>query len=280
MSAPVASLGMYDHPGQRAANDALWSAIARHLRGRGIAAPEALDRDRPVEAIWRDPDLLFAQCCGYPLVADPDLALRVIAMPHYALPECPPGRHDSRILVRADDPGKTLTAFAGRRVAINAPLSNTGANLLRAAVAQVAPPDGFFSATIVTGSHRASIDAVAGGRADIAAIDAVTAAVIAREEPDALLGLRDLARTPRAPNLPFVTARTTPPAVVAALREALHAAMRAPALAPARATLLLNDVVPASIHRYRSLRRIGHLTDGGPAISCSTGQPRNDAANR
>lgn len=33
MSGPVASLGMYDHPGQRAANDALWAAIARHLRG-------------------------------------------------------------------------------------------------------------------------------------------------------------------------------------------------------------------------------------------------------
>lgn len=257
MSTPVASLGMYDHPGQRAANDALWTAIARHLHGLGIAAPDSLDRTRPVEGIWRDPDLLFAQCCGYPLVADPDLALRVIAMPHYALPDGPSGCHYSRILVRADNPATTLAAFAGRRVAINAALSNTGANLLRAAVAQVAPPDDFFGLTIVTGSHRASIDAVASGRADIAAIDAVTAAVIARDDPAALLGLRDLARTPRAPNLPFVTARMTPPAAVAALREALHAAMRDPALATARAALLLTDIVPASIHRYRILARMG-----------------------
>ncbi|PVE52810.1 phosphate ABC transporter substrate-binding protein [Arthrobacter sp. TPD3018] len=248
---------MYDHPGQRAANDVLWSAIARHLRRLGIAAPNALDRTRSVEAIWRDPNLLLAQCCGYPLVADPDLALRVIAMPVYALPDCPPGRHYSRILVRDDDPATSLEAFAGRRVAINAPFSNTGANLLRAAVAQLGPPDAFFGRTIVTGSHRASIDAVASDRADIAAIDAVTAAVIARDDPAALHGLRDLARTPRAPNLPFVTARTTPPAVVGALREALHAAMRNPALAPARAALLLTDIVPASIHRYRMLARIG-----------------------
>ncbi len=258
MNMPVASLGMYDHPGQRAANDALWSAIARHLRRLGIAAPAALDRDRPVEAIWRDPALLIAQCCGYPLVADPDLSLRVIARPHYGLPDCPPGHHDSRILVRVNDQATTLAGFAGRRVAINAPLSNTGANLLRAAVAQVAPPDGFFGTTIVTGSHRASIDAVAGGQADIAAIDAVTAAVIARDDPAALLGLRELARTPRAPNLPFVTARTTPRAVVLALREALHAAMHDPQLASARAALLLTDIVPASIHRYHMLRRIGH----------------------
>jgi len=260
MSTPVASLGMYDHPGQRAANDGLWSAIARHLRGLGIAAPDSLDRTRSVEAIWRDPNLLLAQCCGYPLVADPDLALRVIAMPIYALPDCPPGRHYSRILVRDDDPATTLAAFAGRRVAINAPLSNTGANLLRAAVANIAAPDDFFGSTIVTGSHRASIDAVASGRADIAAIDAVTAAVIARDDPAALHGLRDLARTPRAPNLPFVTARTTPPAVVGALREALHAAMHDPALAPARAALLLTDIVPASIHRYSMLGRLGRQT--------------------
>lgn len=257
MSGPVASLGMYDHPGQQAANDALWSAIARHLRGQGIAAPATLERDRPVEAIWRDPALLFAQCCGYPLVADPELSLCVIAMPHYVLPDGPAGHHYSRILVRADDPATTLAAFAGRRVAINAPLSNTGSNLLRAAVAQVAPPDGFFGEAIVTGSHRASIEAVASGRADIASIDAVTAEVIARDDPAALHGLRELARTPRAPNLPFVTALETRPAIVAALREALRAAVTDPGLAPARAALLLTDIVPASIHRYRLLADLG-----------------------
>jgi len=252
----VASLGMYDHPGQRAANDALWAAIAEHLRRHGIAAPPALDRGRSVEAIWRNPALLFAQCCGYPLVADAELALRVVAVPHYAVPNCPPGRHFSRILVRADDPAATLAAFAGGTVAINAPLSNTGANLLQAAVAQVAPPDDFFGATITTGSHRASIDAVASGRADIAAIDAVTHAVIARDEPSALAGLRELAMTPLAPNLPFVTAWATPPSVVTALRRALDAVMRDPALAQARAALFLTAVEPASVHRYVALRRL------------------------
>lgn len=254
---PVASLGMYDHPGQRAANDALWAAMSDHLQRHGIAAPSTLDRDRPVEAIWRDPALLFAQCCGYPLVTDTELALRVVAMPHYAVPDCPPERHFSRILVRADDPATTLPECAGRTVAINAPLSNTGVNLLRAAVAHVSSPDDFFGPAITTGSHRASIDAVANGRADIAAVDAVTHAVVARDEPAALAGLRELATTPRAPNLPFVTARATPPWVVAALRDALDAIMRDPALAQARAALFLAAVEPASVHRYIALRRIG-----------------------
>lgn len=253
MTLPVASLGMYDHPGQRAANDALWSAVADRLRRQGIAAPAALDRDRPVEAIWRDPALLLAQCCGYPLVADRDLALRVVAMPHYAFPGGTPGHHFSRILVRADDSAATLADLAGRTAAINAPLSNTGANLLRAAVAKIAPAERFFAATRITGSHRASVAAVSEGLADVAAIDAVTHAVLTRDEPQALTGLRQIATTPLAPNLPFVTARTTPRSVVVALRDALHGAMRDPALASARDKLFLSAIVPASVHRYVAL---------------------------
>ncbi|MEJ8629983.1 hypothetical protein P0F65_09530 [Sphingomonas sp. I4] len=57
MTAPfVASLGMYDHPGQRAANDTLWAAIAEHLRRHGIAAPQpsiAVDRSKRSGATLR-----------------------------------------------------------------------------------------------------------------------------------------------------------------------------------------------------------------------------------
>lgn len=255
MSGAVASLGMYDHPAQRWANDALWQAITARLAARGVAAPDALDRDRPVEAIWRDPRLLLAQCCGYPLVTDPALALRVVAVPHYAVPDCAPGRHASRVLVRADDPATTLAGLRGRRAAVNALSSNTGANLFRAALAGE-PLDRVFAALVETGSHRASAAAVRDGVADVAAIDAVTYAALARDEPDAVAGLRQLALTRSSPALPFVTARATPPALVAALRDALHAAVHDPALARARTALFLADVAPASVHRYVALRAL------------------------
>ncbi|WP_315762518.1 phosphate/phosphite/phosphonate ABC transporter substrate-binding protein [Sphingomonas sp. Y38-1Y] len=255
MSGAVASLGMYDHPAQRPANEALWRAIAGKLYARGIDAPAALDH-RDVKAAWRDPGLLLAQCCGYPLVADPDLDLRVVAVPSYAVADCAPGRHRSRVVVRADEPATALAHLRGRKVAVNAPLSNTGANLLRAAVAPIAGGERFFAGVQLTGSHRASLEAVRTGAADVAAIDAVTYAAIERFEPEAIAGLRQLAVTRSVPALPFVTARSTPAATVAALREALVAAARDPALAAVREALFLGDIVPVGGHRYAAIRTI------------------------
>ncbi|MFN3674428.1 MAG: phosphate/phosphite/phosphonate ABC transporter substrate-binding protein [Sphingomonas pseudosanguinis] len=264
----IASLGMYDHPAQRWANDALWSALAARLRHRGIDAPPTLEHGQPVETIWRAPDLLLAQCCGYPLVADDRLDLRVVAVPHYDAPDCTPGRHVSRIVVRAEDRARTLTEFRGRIAAINAPLSNTGANLFRDVLADVADAAPFFSAVITTGSHRQSALAVQAGTADIAAIDAVTHAALERYEPAALAGLRTIALTRASPTLPFVTARKTPMAVVAALRSALVELVRDPALTPARAAVFLSDIVPAGGHRYTALVGLARKAEarGYPAL--------------
>jgi ABC-type phosphate/phosphonate transport system substrate-binding protein len=249
----IASLGMYDHPAQRRANDALWSAIAERLRARGVDAPATLDRERSPEAAWRAPDLLLAQCCGYPLVADDDLDLRVVAVPHYDVPGCAPGRHVSRLVVRAGEPRRDLAAFRGAVAAVNAPLSNTGANLFRDALAEVAGGKPFFSAVVTTGSHRQSALAVRAGAADVAAIDAVTHAALERYEPESLAGLATIAVTRASPNLPFVTARTTPPATLAALRTALVEVAHDPRLAAARAALFLADIVPSGGHRYAAL---------------------------
>ncbi|WP_010160677.1 phosphate/phosphite/phosphonate ABC transporter substrate-binding protein [Sphingomonas sp. PAMC 26617] len=258
MNRGIASLGMYDHPAQHAANDRLWGEIARRLDARGIRAPERLDRSRSVEAIWRAPDLLFAQTCGYPLVSDPDLALRVIGVPVYDVPGCAGGEHVSHIVFRSDDPAATLDAFRDRRAAINARSSNSGHNLFRATVAPLARDGRFFAAVIETGSHRASVDAVRRGRADIAAIDAVTFAALRRFEPAAIAGLRILANTAASPTLPFVTARSTSTATVAALRIALAEAVADPSLADVRAALFLADVIPAGEDRYA---RVGVLED-------------------
>ena len=186
----LTSLGMYNHPQQRWANDAIWLSVAQRLGAQGIDATSTLAHDLPVEEAWRHPDLLLAQCCGYPLVADADLALRVVAMPLYAVPDCRAGQHVSRIIVRADGSGSDLAAFRGRIAAINASLSNTGTNLFRDAVADIAGGRPFFSAVVITGSHRQSLLAVRARAADVAAIDAVTYAALHRYEPDTLRGLQ------------------------------------------------------------------------------------------
>lgn len=256
MTARVASLGMYDHPAQQAANDALWAALARILRRAGIDAPVQLDRTRPVEAIWRDPALLLGQSCGYPLVSDSDLDLRVVAVPVYEVAGCAPGRHFSHIVARHDDSGMQLADYVGRRAAVNAVMSNSGYNLFRSAMAPFATNGRVFETVIATGSHRASAAAVRDGTADIAAIDAVTWAGLARFEPEAVAGLRIIGATPSSPALPFVTSRATSRETLAALRAALVAVARDPVLAEARDTLFLADIAPASIHRFVALRRI------------------------
>lgn len=268
MSRPIASLGMYDHPAQYAANDQLWAEIARRLRARGIAAPATLDRTRPVEAIWRDPALLFGQACGYPLVSDPALRLRVIGVPVYAAPDCANGMHVSYLVARADDAMTTLADYRGRRAAFNASHSNSGYNLFRAAVAPLAERGRFFATVIETGSHRASLAAVRADRADLAAIDAVSYAAVERFEPAAVAGLRIVARTAPSPTLPFVTARETSIEIVAALRIALAEVIADPALAEPRRALFLSDVIPGGSERYASIRslEIDAITAGYPVV--------------
>lgn len=268
MTKGIASLGMYDHPAQRSANDRLWADMARRLQAHGIAAPGELDRSRSVEAIWRDPRLLFGQVCGYPLVGDPELALRVIAIPVYAAPDCAGGRHASYIVSRHDDREARLADYRGRRAAINARLSNTGYNLLRAAVAPLARAGRFFDAVIETGSHRASIDAIRRGEADIAAIDAVTCAALRRFEPDAVASLRILCVTTASATPPFVTARSTGIETIAALRIALAGVIADPALVDARAALFITGTIAGGIERFAPLRALesAAATAGYPVL--------------
>jgi ABC-type phosphate/phosphonate transport system substrate-binding protein len=256
MTRGIASLGMYDHAGQRRANDLLWAGIAQRLRGEGVAdVPETLERSRSVHDHWRDPGLLFGQICGFPLLKDDTLALRVIGLPVYTAPGCGRGTHRSFLVTRRDD-ATTLDAYRGRRAAINERGSNTGMNLFRAAIAAIAEGKPFFGAVRETGSHRQSVSAIILEEADIAAIDAVTFAAILRAEPELETSLRILGETVESAAPPFVTSRNTPPETVAALRNAFAEVVADPALSDARAALFLDDILPGGADHYAPLLAI------------------------
>lgn len=250
---------MYDHQAQQAANDALWAWIAVRLAAMGLpGVPHALDRARSPEEAWHDPALLLGQACGYPYARFHKERLRLLAAPRYDAPHCEGARHCSVIAVHADDPRRTLAAFAGAVAAINDPASNTGTNLLRHTLAEQALPGPFLSSMIQTGSHVASMRAVAAGEADLAAIDAVTFAAADASYPGLAGSLRIIAQSHSVPSLPFVTARETPEPVAAMVRAALLAAMAAPELAEARAALLLlgaEAVAPDTYDEVLALER-------------------------
>ena len=161
--APIAALPMYDFPWVAKANDALWAAIAARLREAGVEAPARLTRAGDPAAQWRDPGLILGQTCGYPYVKTLRDSVALIATPEYAFPGCEGAAHRSFLVSRARDPRRDLAAFRGGRAALNAWDSNTGMNLFRATIAPVARGAPFFGAIVVTGSHEASLEAVAEG---------------------------------------------------------------------------------------------------------------------
>lgn len=250
-----ASLPMYDLPGLEAATDAWWRGLAAAFQAEGIAeVPARLTRQADYAALWTAPDLLFSQACGYPLTHVLAGRVTLVATPVYDCPGCDGGRYRSEIVVRADDAAASLAALKGRRAAVNAADSQSGCNALRHAVAALAEDGRFFGSVTLTGSHRASLQAVAAGEADVCAVDCVTYALLQRMQPDLLRGLRVLLRTASAPALPYITRRDIAADDLQRLRAGLARACDDPALAEARAALLLAGVVVLPLSAYDRIR--------------------------
>ncbi|WP_322865487.1 phosphate/phosphite/phosphonate ABC transporter substrate-binding protein [Aquicoccus sp. G2-2] len=200
----LAALPMYDRAETATANDTLWAAIRGEL-GHG---PETLTRGGDLWALWQSPDLLLAQTCGLPYRARLHDAVRLVGTPDYGLDGCPPGYYRSIFIARRTDRHQTVQSLAGQRFAYNEGLSQSG----WAAPALHMQERGLsFGALIQTGSHQASARAVAEGRADFAAIDALTWALITAHDPFAA-NLRSIAETTATPGLPFITALARDPA--------------------------------------------------------------------
>jgi ABC-type phosphate/phosphonate transport system substrate-binding protein len=138
--------------------------------------------------------------------------------------------------------GGALADFRGRRCVINELDSNSGMNLLRAAVAPLAVGGRFFESVAVSGSHLHSVKMVASGEADISAIDCVSFAHFQRLYPSVVGELRILGWTPAGPSLPFITARSASDATVRTLRSALADMFDDDGLASVREQLLLSGV--------------------------------------
>jgi ABC-type phosphate/phosphonate transport system substrate-binding protein len=181
-----AALPMYDWPGVRAATDALWDAIREELRAVGLPAPQVLARPFN-EADWLRPDLTLAQTCGMPFRLWLHDKVTLLGAADYGVEGCPPGYYCSFIVTQKgrDPKGKA---------AVSALHSQSG-------YAALAAPKRF----ILTGSHEASIRAVAIGQADYAAIDAVTWMHACREMAETG-GLHIHSSTKPTPGLPFITA--------------------------------------------------------------------------
>lgn len=199
----IASLGMYDRAECQPANDRLWALIRDGLRAAGIDAPERLTRGEGAYwPAWQSPDLILSQTCGYPFRARLHGQVRLVGTPDYGVEGCPPGHYRSVLVARAGDGRGDVAEFDGVPLAYNEALSQSGwaAPQTHAARIGIRLPAG-----PATGAHRASAETVAEGRADIAALDAVTWGLIQRFDPALAAVLKVVGRTDPTPGLPLIT---------------------------------------------------------------------------
>lgn len=260
MSGHIAALPMYDWPERRDEVDAEWRTVRDHLRAAGIDAPEGLTRETgDLLEFWRRPDLLFAQTCWGPMELGLADHVQVVGQQNYDGIEGGEGElYSSAIVMRAlpsplwggsthsvgvggvedeelPPPGPSghppnkgegkssipIDLLRGKRLAYNVPDSMSGIMGLARDLEALGESLDIFAGRSETGGHRASIRAVAAGTADIAAIDCMTWHLARLHEP-AAKDLEVVGWTSKRLGLPFITAKSTPPGVAAALREAVR----------------------------------------------------------
>jgi ABC-type phosphate/phosphonate transport system substrate-binding protein len=240
----IAALGMYDRAQTMGANDKLWALMRDGLRDLAQDAPDELSRgDLAYMQGWLSPDLLFSQTCSLPFRTKLVGRVNLIATPDYGLEGCPAGHYRSVYVARRDDGFTSLEDVAGLDFAYNEALSHSG---WAAPYADHLARGLTLSPTLCTGAHRASAIALATGRADYAAIDALSWAMICAHD-DFANKLCVIGHTPPSPALPYITAKDPAP-----LRAALTQAIAALTAAD-RAALHLRGLVGIPEAAYLSL---------------------------
>ena len=232
---------MYDWPEVQAATDRWWQAIARHL-----SIDMQLTRQPDYVALWRRPDLVFSQTCGYPFTHDFSGKLTLVATPHYAVDGCAGPNYQSIVFARSAAP---LETFRGKVAAVNNPESMSGMLALKLVFAPLARSGCFFCKAIETGGHINSMLAVRDGTADVCAIDAVCVALARTYRPELLEGLVEIGRSPFVPGLPYVTVAGD----VSTLRAALGGVFADPALHKTRDQLFLSGFSVLADRDYKQI---------------------------
>ncbi|MFT5218122.1 MAG: ABC-type phosphate/phosphonate transport system substrate-binding protein [Planctomycetota bacterium] len=156
------------------------------------------------DSTFSDPDLMFAHTCGYPLMKHQRDRVAPVCVPIFDVPGCNGRLYSSHFIVPASSDIKQLQDCRGKTVAMNNADSNSGMNVLRHAIADLHPGGHFFAEVVETGGHLYSIEALANGLAELAAIDAVSFQLIKDDQPALCANIRIIGSSTQSCGLPFV----------------------------------------------------------------------------
>lgn len=227
----IAALPMYDWPEERGNVDRNWTRIRSALVDIGLYAPENLTRDQPLDAIWLSPDLLLAQTCTYPLETILAGRVNIIGTPVCDAPGCDTQGNYRSVIIACRKAPCAQVAFAPRDDAHLPELAGlsraaNGADSMSGYVAlnRDLEAKGYTRHDVDcwTGSHRASVIAVAKGKADFAAVDCVSWQLALRHER-AAQDVKVIGWTAPRPGLPLITSAAMSASQCRAIRSAVAA---------------------------------------------------------
>ena len=156
---PNVSLPMYNLPEMRGDNARFWEALRELLVEAGLRdLPERLTFDRLPVPERIGPEIFFSQTCGYPLeTIFSGQAIR-LGTPCYAVPGCDGPTHCGLFIVPAGSAARELRDLRGGVFLFNNRHSDSGMNLPRRALADIADGRPFFAKVIETGSHPDNLE--------------------------------------------------------------------------------------------------------------------------
>jgi ABC-type phosphate/phosphonate transport system substrate-binding protein len=217
-------------------------------------------------ALLLEPGLWFGHTCGYPLMMHLRQQVSPFCVPLFDVRGTDGKYYSSRIIVATGSTIESIADSRGHIAAVNNPDSNSGMNVLRHAVASVHDAaqfgDRFFARVINTGGHLHSVQAVASGVADIAAIDCVSYQLIADWQPELCAGLRIIGNSVMTCGLPLVMSNTVITATdIPVLTEYLNRALAA-CYDEAGNLLHLTGFAPVQLSDYQSIVEIEEYAVG------------------
>lgn len=219
---PIANARMYTvNPSSRAAWHAL---LARVIADSGVAM-QIIDHAYPEKLVdlWARPDLGCAFMCGWPFMREGGVKTLLAAPVPAAGWAAGQPVYRSDFIVPADSPITAPEQAFGHRFAFNALDSHSGYNAPRAhfsAFADRAPLFAEIVGPFVT--HQRTVEAIADGRADMAAIDSLYLAIMQRHLPALTDRVRVVGGTAPCP-IPPLVATGLAPTEIARVRTALLA---------------------------------------------------------
>jgi ABC-type phosphate/phosphonate transport system substrate-binding protein len=225
-----------------------WRGLLERVASDAGVALEYLSypAPKPLEELWRRPDLGCVFMCGYPI------ALKLAPVVPIAAPipraDWAKGRavYRSDLIVRADAPyAKFEDTFDGR-AGWTVAHSHSGFNAFRHHLLSYRTPERPKLYREMVGdlvTARAILDGVRDGRIDVGPLDAYWHMLIRKHRPELTEGVRTLTSTDVAPMPAFVASASASATVVSRLAAAFVAAAGRPWFAAFAETLLLDGFI-------------------------------------